>query len=322
MAAKKLAIVLPAYNEEEVIEKTTARLHGLLLSMIENKKITSDSFIMYVDDGSNDRTWELVNQLRAQYGQVQGIRFSTNFGHQNALIAGMTHLTGTDVDYVVTIDADLQDDPEAIVDMVDLANAGKDIVYGVRNDRTTDTLFKRYTAQGFYKVMSALGVNSIPNHADFRLVNQKVLKAFSAYQEREMFLRGIFPLIGFNEGRVYYARAEREAGETKYPLRKMIQFAATGITSFSISPITFVRNLGIGIFGISILFLIYIFFGWAFGKTSTGWPTLMVSIWMLGGLQLVAIGIIGEYIGKIFMEVKHRPRYIIAEELNDYDEQA
>lgn len=317
MVAKKLAIVLPAYNEEEVIEKTTAQLHQLLAEMIQANKISTNSFILYVDDGSKDNTWALVNALHEQYGNVLGLRFSTNFGHQNALIAGMTHLTDTDVDYVVTIDADLQDDPQAIVAMVDLANQGKDIVFGVRNDRTSDTFFKRFTAQSFYKVMSALGVNSIPNHADFRLLNQKVLHAFSAYQEREMFLRGIFPLIGFNEAKVYYARAEREAGETKYPLRKMIKFAATGITSFSISPITFVRNVGLGIFSISILSLIYIFIGWAFGRTTAGWPTLMVSIWMLGGLQLVAIGIIGEYIGKIFLEVKHRPRYIIAEEIGN-----
>ncbi|MDR3242064.1 MAG: glycosyltransferase family 2 protein [Lactobacillaceae bacterium] len=316
MAEKKLAIVLPAYNEEPVIEKTTKILHELLEKMISEQQVSADSFIMYVDDGSKDKTWELVNQLREQYGAVQGLRFSKNFGHQNALIAGMEYLTDTDIDYVVTIDADLQDDPNAIVEMVQLANKGKDIVYGVRNDRTSDTFIKRFTAQSFYKVMSSLGVNSIPNHADFRLVDQKVLRAFGEYQEREMFLRGIFPMIGFNEAKVYYARAEREAGETKYPMRKMIQFAATGITSFSISPITFVRNTGIAIFGFSILFLIYIIVGWAFGGTTAGWPTLMVSIWMLGGLQLVAIGIIGEYIGKIFMEVKHRPRYIIAEKLN------
>jgi len=316
MAEKKLAIVLPAYNEEPVIEKTTKILHELLEKMISEQQVSADSFIMYVDDGSKDKTWELVNQLREQYGAVQGLRFSKNFGHQNALIAGMEYLTDTNIDYVVTIDADLQDDPNAIVEMVQLANEGKDIVYGVRNDRTSDTFIKRFTAQSFYKVMSSLGVNSIPNHADFRLVDQKVLRAFGEYQEREMFLRGIFPMIGFNEAKVYYARAEREAGETKYPMRKMIQFAATGITSFSISPITFVRNTGIAIFGFSILFLIYIIVGWAFGGTTAGWPTLMVSIWMLGGLQLVAIGIIGEYIGKIFMEVKHRPRYIIAEKLN------
>ncbi|MFT9389003.1 MAG: glycosyltransferase family 2 protein [Leuconostoc sp.] len=315
MVAKKLAIVLPAYNEEEVIEKTTSELHNLLDKMILEKQISESSFILYVDDGSKDHTWALVNALNEKYGNVFGLRFSTNFGHQNALIAGLTHLTDTDVDYVVTIDADLQDDPQAIIEMVDLANQGKDIIYGVRNDRTSDTFFKRFTAQSFYKVMSTLGVNSIPNHADFRLVNQKVLRAFSAYHEREMFLRGIFPLIGFNEAKVYYARAEREAGETKYPLRKMIKFATTGITSFSISPITFVRNMGLIIFCVSILFLIYIFIGWALGKTSVGWPTIMVSIWMLGGLQLVAIGIIGEYIGKIFLEVKHRPRYIIAEKI-------
>ncbi|TYC48092.1 glycosyltransferase [Weissella muntiaci] len=317
MLKRKLAIILPAYNEEEVINKTTQVLSELLQKMILNSQIASDSFIMYVDDGSADRTWELINELSDEYGHIKGLKFSHNFGHQNALIAGLTEVTGSDVDFAVTIDADLQDDPNAIIEMVELAtNENKDIVYGVRNDRTSDTWFKRQTAGLFYKFMNWLGVKTIPNHADFRLVNQKVLGAFQEYTERDMFLRGIFPVIGFNSAEVFYARAEREAGETKYPLKKMLQFATSGITSFSVVPITLVRNVGLLISGISILMLIYIFIGSIMQQTQLGWPSLMVSIWFLGGIQLTAIGVIGEYIGKIFMEVKHRPRYIVAERRN------
>lgn len=312
--AKKLAIILPAYNEEEVIVKTTGVLEGVLEDMTSQNLVSEDSFIMYVDDGSKDRTWELVNQLQMQFGNVRGLKFSHNFGHQNALIAGLHHVTDTDVDYAVTIDADLQDDPKAIIEMVRSASEeGKNVVYGVRNDRTTDTFFKRKTAEMFYKTMNWLGVKTIPNHADFRLVDQKVLKAFEGYEEREMFLRGIFPAIGFDSAEVFYARAEREAGETKYPLKKMLEFAANGITSFSIAPITFVRNLGILMFVVSALMFLYIIVGYFLHKTTLGWPSIIASVWLLGGLQLMAIGLIGEYIGKIFVEVKHRPRYIIQE---------
>lgn len=312
--AKKLAIILPAYNEEEVIVKTTGVLEGVLEDMTSQNLVSEDSFIMYVDDGSKDRTWELVNQLQMQFGNVRGLKFSHNFGHQNALIAGLHHVTDTDVDYAVTIDADLQDDPKAIIEMVRSASEeGKNVVYGVRNDRTTDTFFKRKTAEMFYKTMNWLGVKTIPNHADFRLVDQKVLKAFESYEEREMFLRGIFPAIGFDSAEVFYARAEREAGETKYPLKKMLEFAANGITSFSIAPITFVRNLGILMFVVSALMFFYIIVGYFLHKTTLGWPSIIASVWLLGGLQLMAIGLIGEYIGKIFVEVKHRPRYIIQE---------
>lgn len=314
MSKKKLAIILPAYNEEPVIQKTTKVLSDLLKSLVAAETITDDSFIMYVDDGSVDQTWQLINRLADQYGHVKGLRFSHNFGHQNALIAGLTEVTGSDVDYAVTIDADLQDDPQAITEMLRLAvDEHKDIVYGVRNDRTSDTAFKRQTAGLFYKLMNVLGVKTIPNHADFRLVDQRVLAAFQEYQERDMFLRGIFPAIGFNSAEVFYARAEREAGETKYPLRKMLQFALSGITSFSVAPITMVRNMGLAISGISLLMLIYAIVRYLMGVTQLGWPSLMVSIWFLGGIQLTAIGVIGEYIGKVFMEVKHRPRYLIAD---------
>lgn len=316
--SKKLAIILPAYNEEEVIVKTTGILEDVIAKMKHKGMISETSFILYVDDGSQDKTWELVESLRVQYGNVQGIKFSHNFGHQNALIAGLHYVTNTDVDYAVTIDADLQDDPNAIIRMVELANdENKNVVYGVRNDRTTDTVFKRKTAGLFYKVMNWLGVKTIPNHADFRLVDQKVLRAFENYKEREMFLRGIFPTIGFNSAEVFYARAEREAGVTKYPFKKMLEFAANGITSFSIAPITFVRNLGIGMFLVSAVMFLYIILGYFMHKTTLGWPSIIASIWLLGGLQLVAIGLIGEYIGKIFVEVKHRPRYIIQEVIGD-----
>lgn len=315
MSFKKLAIILPAYNEEPVIKKTTKVLLDILNRMTDKNMISPDSFIMYVDDGSKDQTWNLTQELHVEDSRVKGIKFSRNFGHQNALIAGMTELTGTDVDYVVTIDADLQDNPESIIEMVELANAGKNIVYGVRNDRTSDSWFKRFSAQSFYKVMNSLGVQTIPNHADFRLVDQKILAVFSQYEERDMFLRGIFPTIGFEAANVYYARAEREAGETKYPLKKMLSFALDGITSFSVRPIEMVRNLGIFMVTISGLFLIYTLGAYFTGHTEAGWPMLMVSVWIIGGLQLLAIGIIGEYISKIFLEIKHRPRYVIAKEL-------
>lgn len=315
MNLKKLAIILPAYNEEPVIKKTTKILLEILNKMNEKNLVSSDSFIMYVDDGSKDQTWNLTQELHAEDNRVKGIKFSRNFGHQNALIAGMTELTGTDVDYVVTIDADLQDNPESIIEMVELAISGKNIVYGVRNDRTSDSWFKRVSAQSFYKVMNWLGVQTIPNHADFRLVDQKILEVFSQYEERDMFLRGIFPTIGFESANVYYARAEREAGETKYPLKKMLSFALDGITSFSVRPIEMVRNLGIFMLTVSGLFLIYTLLAYFTGHTEAGWPMLMVSVWIIGGLQLLAIGIIGEYISKIFLEIKHRPRYVIDKEL-------
>jgi len=312
---KKLAIVLPAYNEELVIDKTTNVLLEIMDQMIADQLISSDSFITYVDDGSRDKTWNLIKDLHIKYKRVRGIHFSRNFGHQNALIAGMTEYTGTDVDYVVTLDADLQDDPKAIIKMVKLANEGKNVVYGVRNDRTTDTWFKRFSAQTFYKFMNMLGVQTIPNHSDFRLVDQKVLNAFSEYDERDMFLRGIFPSIGFGTAKVYYARKAREAGESKYPLKKMITFALDGITSFSVRPIILVRNLGLTMVTISGLFLLYTLWSYFYGYVEDGWPMLMVSIWAIGGLQLLAIGVVGEYIGKIFIEVKHRPRYIIEQYL-------
>ncbi|MCT4388564.1 glycosyltransferase [Leuconostoc pseudomesenteroides] len=306
---KKLVIVVPAYNEEAVIEKTTAILLSILYKLIDDNKINAESKILYVDDGSKDKTWALIETLNSQDDHVVGAKLAHNAGHQNALIAGVE--IAKDSDYIVSIDADLQDDPNAIIEMVNQANDGKNVVFGIRNNRDSDTWFKKTTAGAFYKVMNLLGVESIPNHADFRLIDQRVIQAFLSYPEREMFLRGIFPQIGFKQGKVFYARAEREAGETKYPLRKMLSFAMDGITSFSIVPIKMIRNAGLLIAFISFLFMIWAIVGRLFGQTALGWPSIIISIWFFGGLQLVALGVIGEYIGRIFMEVKHRPRYVL-----------
>lgn len=309
MMSKKLVIVIPAYNEEPVIEKTTAILLSILYKLINDDKINVESKILYVDDGSKDNTWSMIEKLHEQDGHVVGAKLAHNAGHQNALIAGVE--IARDSDYIVSIDADLQDDPNAIIEMVNQANNGKNVVFGIRNNRDSDTWFKKTTAGAFYKVMNLLGVESIPNHADFRLIDQRVIQAFLSYPEREMFLRGIFPQIGFQQGKVFYARAEREAGETKYPLRKMLSFAMDGITSFSIVPIKMIRNSGLIIAFISFLFMIWAVVGRLFGHTTLGWPSIIISIWLFGGLQLVALGVIGEYIGRIFMEVKHRPRYVL-----------
>lgn len=306
---KKLVIVVPAYNEEPVIEKTTQKLVAILERLVAKKKISSDSLLLYVDDGSSDNTWKMVIDLHNRNKLVSGIKFAHNAGHQNALIAGIE--CAKDADYIVTIDADLQDDPESIEEMVDQANSGKNIVFGVRNNRDSDTWFKKTSAGFFYKVMGLLGVESIPNHADFRLIDQRVIKAFLQYPEREMFLRGIFPKLGFNQGKVFYARSKREAGETKYPLRKMLTFAMDGITSFSIVPIKMIRNFGFIIAFIGIIYLFYTIVAKMLGYAVAGWPSLIISIWLLGGVQLVALGVVGEYIGRIFTEVKHRPRYIL-----------
>lgn len=305
----KLVIVVPAYNEELVIEKTTEKLVDILQRLVDNNKISDEILLLYVDDGSQDNTWEMVTELHKQNKLVTGIKFSHNAGHQNALIAGIE--CAKDADYIITIDADLQDDPDSIEDMVDQANSGKNIVFGVRNNRDSDTWFKKTSAELFYKIMALLGVESIPNHADFRLIDQRVIQAFLQYPEREMFLRGIFPKLGFNQGEVFYARSKREAGETKYPLRKMLTFAMDGITSFSVVPIKMIRNVGFLVAFVGIIYLIYTVIAKVMGHAVAGWPSLIISMWLLGGVQLVALGVVGEYIGRIFTEVKHRPRYTL-----------
>ena len=312
----KLAIVVPCYKEEEVLEICSEALRGVLNDLTAKGKITEDSFVMFVNDGSKDRTWELIESEHAKHPvQVKGVNLAGNVGHQYALTAGL--LVAKDMcDISISIDADLQDDVAVIEDMVDAYYAGNDIVYGVRNDRSTDTFFKRATAQGFYKFMEVMGVKTVYNHADFRLMSKRALEHFSKFKESNLFLRGMMPLIGYNTTSVYYSRKERVAGESKYPLKKMLALAFNGITSFSVKPISLILGLGVAIIALSVLAAAYSLIVHFMGNTVPGWTSLMLSIWLLGGLQLFAIGLVGMYIGKIYMEVKERPRYNIEKILN------
>ena len=311
----KLAIVIPCYDEEEVIKITSKTLRDLLNELIQKEKIAADSFLFFVDDGSKDRTWELIEEEHKAFPiQVQGLKLARNVGHQYALTAGI--LTAKEhCDFMVSIDADLQDDIHAMEEMIDLFHAGNDIVYGVRRERKTDTFFKRVTAQSFYRLMKAMGVNSIYNHADYRLMSRRAAEQFSKYQETNLYLRGMIPLIGYSSEKVYYDRKERVAGKTKYPLKKMLSLAFNGISSFSIKPISMVLNLGVVIIFLSIIAAIYALISYVTGNVEPGWTSLILSIWFLGGLQLLAIGLVGQYIGKIYMEVKHRPRYNVEQVL-------
>ena len=312
-----LTIVVPCYNEELVLEKTTQELTRVLDKLVVKNKINSKSIILYVDDGSKDSTWEVIEKLTDLNAYVQGLKLSRNFGHQGALIAGLE--TARDFsDCVISIDADLQDDVDAIEMFIDKFNEGYEIVYGVRDKRDTDTFFKRNTALFYYKLMGKLGVNLVPNHADYRLLSKRALDEFVKYQEENIFIRGIIPLLGFKSAKVYYDRKERFAGESKYPLKKMLAFAFDGITSFSIAPVRFVTFLGFVLVFVGIVIAIYTLCSKIFSYTISGWTSLMLSVWLVGGVQLLAIGIIGEYIGKIFKETKRRPRYTI--EKNTYKE--
>ncbi|AJH77310.1 glycosyltransferase family 2 protein [Heyndrickxia coagulans] len=312
-----LTIVVPCYNEELVLEKTTQELTRVLDKLVVKNKISSKSMIFYVDDGSKDSTWEIIEKLTDINSYVQGLKLSRNFGHQGALIAGLE--TARDFsDCVISIDADLQDDVDAIEMFIDKFNEGYEIVYGVRDKRDTDTFFKRNTALFYYKLMGKLGVNLVPNHADYRLLSKRALDEFVKYQEENIFIRGIIPLLGFKSAKVYYDRKERFAGESKYPLKKMLAFAFDGITSFSIAPVRFVTFLGFVLVFVGIVIAIYTLCAKIFSYTISGWTSLMLSVWLVGGVQLLAIGIIGEYIGKIFKETKRRPRYTI--EKNTYKE--
>ncbi|KAF1293087.1 glycosyltransferase family 2 protein [Candidatus Enterococcus leclercqii] len=310
----KLYIVVPCYNEEEVLPISSKELHSFLMEMIGKKKIDESSKILFVDDGSKDSTWEIIQNLAKSDSHFSGIKFSRNFGHQNALWAGMTAAV-QDADAIVTIDADLQDDISAIEEMVDEYVKGSDIVYGVRNNRDTDTLFKRKTAELFYSFMNKLGVNTIPNHADFRLMSKRATKTLLTFKEENLFLRGMVPMVGYPSAEVYYSRNARVAGESKYPLKKMINFALEGITSFSIVPIRVVRNVGVLTLLIGIIYMIYTFIQKLTGNVEVGWSSIIMSIWFLGGVQLVGLSIVGEYIGKIYFEVKGRPRFIIEDHI-------
>lgn len=312
--AFKLGIVVPCYNEEEVLPETTKELTGIISNLINDDKITSNSKIIFVDDGSKDKTWSMIDEFAEQNDYISGVKLSRNFGHQGALLAGVTSASAS-CDAVVTIDADLQDDVNAIPKMVDEYLNGAEVVYGVRNNRDTDSSFKRNTAEAFYKFMGWLGVKLVPDSADFRLMSKRACEVLLSYRETNLFLRGIVPMVGFKSAKVYYARKERFAGESKYPLRKMLKFAMDGITSFSIVPIKMIMGLGFFIVLISIILLIYTIVQKAHGNVVTGWSSMMISIWALGGVQLICISVIGEYVGKIFSEVKHRPRFTIERDI-------
>ena len=313
---KTLYIVVPSYNEEEVLHETTKRLKEKLDKLIKNKKIKKDSKVLYVNDGSKDNTWAIIEEINKNDKMFTGISLSRNRGHQNALVAGL--LTAKEhADIIISMDADLQDDINAIDEMIEKNNNGCDIVYGVRNKREKDSWFKRTTAEGFYKFMKLMGVDVVFNHADYRLTSKRVLDNFADYHEVNLFLRGIFPLIGFKSDIVYYERNERFAGVSKYPLKKMLNFAWDGITSFSVKPIRMVLNIGIIMFVISIIMLIYALTVKILGNTVSGWTFIICSIWMIAGVQMLSLGIIGEYIGKIYSETKARPRFIIEKDLSN-----
>ena len=311
-----LYLVIPCYNEEAVLPETARQLLNKMNSMFERGMISRESKIMFVNDGSKDKTWEIIEELHASNPIYSGVKLSRNKGHQNALLAGL--MTAKDkADMAISLDADLQDDVDVIDQMVEKYYEGNDIVYGVRSARKTDTFFKKFTAQGFYKLMQAMGVEIVYNHADYRLMSRRALEGLAQFKEVNLFLRGIVPLIGYKSDIVTYERHERFAGESKYPLKKMLAFATDGITSFSIKPIRLITSCGILIFAVSILMLLYFLVVHFMGRTVAGWTSMIISIWAIGGLQLLAIGIVGEYIGKIYLETKERPKYIIETVLND-----
>lgn len=310
-----LYLVIPCYNEEAVLHETAKQLLAKMNSMFDRGMISRESKIMFVNDGSRDRTWEIIKELHESNPIYSGVKLSRNKGHQNALLAGL--MTAKEkADMAISLDADLQDDVDVIDQMVEKYYEGNDVVYGVRSARDTDTFFKKFTAEGFYKIMQAMGVEIVFNHADYRLMSRRALEGLSEFREVNLFLRGIVPLIGYKSDIVTYERHERFAGESKYPLKKMLALAIDGITSLSTKPIRFIVFLGLFIFLCSIGMLIYSLVQHFLGHTSIGWTSLIVSIWAIGGLQLLAIGVIGEYIGKIYLETKARPRYIIEKVLN------
>ena len=315
---QKLYLVIPCYNEEEVLPETSKQLRAKMETLMAAGKISKESRIVFVNDGSKDRTWEIIESLHKENPLFQGIKLSRNKGHQNALLAGLMTVK-EHCDMAISMDADLQDDIDAIDGMLEKYAEGCDIVYGVRNARDTDTAFKRKTAEGYYKVMGLLGADIVYNHTDYRLMSKRALNGLEQFKEVNLFLRGVVPMIGYKSDKVYYARKERFAGESKYPLKKMLAFAWEGLTSLSVKPIRMIMTLGSAIFLVSIAMLIYSVVRHAMGATLVGWTSTVVSIWAIGGLQLLAIGIIGEYIGKVYLETKQRPKFIVEEYLKDED---
>ena len=315
--AVKAYIVVPCYNEEEVLNETCTRLLGLMENMRRINLVSVQSRIVFVDDGSKDATWQIITGLEQDYPEVCGIKLAHNVGHQNALFGGLMTVRN-DCDCAISIDADLQDDINVIPEMIEkFRDEDCEIVYGVRNKRETDTFFKRETALGFYKLMKLMGVDMVYNHADFRLMSRAALHALSQFEERNLFLRGMVPLIGFKSDKVYYDRGERFAGESKYPLKKMISFAFDGITSFSINPIRLISSIGVIACVIAVIMAIYAIVQKILGHVNVGWTSVICSIWFLGGLQMLGIGLIGEYIGKMYKEVKRRPRFIVERYIGD-----
>ncbi len=310
-----LYVAVPCYNEEEALPETARRLLGLFSKMRGEGLINGKSRIVFTDDGSRDKTWDIISSLAREHNEVSGIKLAKNAGHQNALFGALMTVRN-DCDCVISIDADLQDDINAIPEMVKKYNEGYDVVYGVRSSRDTDTFFKRSTAAAFYRLMSFMGVNIVSNHADYRLMSRRALEGLARFPERNLFLRGMVPLIGYRSTSVYYARNERVAGESKYPLGKMLSFAVDGITSFSISPIRMISGFGAAVCVIAVIMAAYALAQKLTGHTGAGWTSLMVSIWFIGGVQLLSVGLIGEYIGKLYKEVKRRPRYIIEAYIN------
>ncbi len=316
---KTVWLVIPCYNEQEVLPETSRQLKTIMEDLMQRGKISGQSKISFVNDGSKDNTWNMIQSLHEQDDLFVGINLAHNRGHQNALLAGL--MTAKEyADAAISLDADLQDDVGVIEQFIDRFNEGKDIVYGVRSTRATDTVFKRTTAHAFYKLMKLMGADTLEDHADYRLMSKRALEGLAQFKEVNLFLRGLVPMIGYETDIVYYERHERFAGESKYPLKKMLAFAIDGITSCSVKPIRFITSLGLFLFFVSVLMLIYFFVVWLLGHTVAGWTTIVLSVWGIGGLQLLALGIVGEYIGKIYMEVKERPRYIIESVLYRQDE--
>ena len=309
-----LYVVVPCYNEEKVLDITTEELTKKLSFLIKTKTVSNQSKILYVDDGSKDKTWEIISNYNKSESLVVGVKLSRNKGHQNALLAGLM-IAKKYADITISMDADLQDDINVIDKMLEEYKNGFEIVYGVRSSRKKDTFFKRFTAQGFYKFMKVMGVDIIYNHADCRLMSKKTLDSLEEFEEVNLFLRGIVPQIGYKSSIVYYERGVRVAGESKYPLKKMLKFAIDGITSFSVKPLKIITNLGFFITLVSIIMLVYSVIRKFMGATVEGWTFTVVSIWFVGGVVTLSLGVIGEYVGKIYSETKKRPRYIIEEEL-------
>lgn len=314
-AEKTLYVVVPCYKEEAVLPETSKRLREKMTALIAQGKISEKSRVMFVNDGSKDRTWEIISDLHVNDKLFSGVNLSRNRGHQNALLAGLTTAVQY-ADMIISMDADLQDDINAMDGMIDAYHKGYDVVYGVRSARKTDTFFKRFTAESYYKLLKIMGVDIVFNHADYRLMSKRAVEGLAQFKEVNVFLRGIVPQIGYPWTTVEYERAPRYAGESKYPLKKMLAFAFDGITSFSVKPMRLILFLGAVIFAFSLLMLIWTLADWVLGKTVSGWASLMCSIWMIGGIQLLALGVIGEYIGKIYSESKSRPRFIIERVLN------